>query len=414
MKPWVSVLLTAFSVLCVMQIVALYSWLPNKYKKDLNSCLSIENHISISSRETLGEKFKQLTKEGKNLGLSKAELVLLLDQALRESQNGEVQGFGSKKEESIPFRAGTVDQKVVESIVTYPWSNISNLINPHDYELVINQPNFCNKDGLNKTSVFLLVLMTSSPSNFKQRDIQRKSCMSLSQVYGRNFLSLFLLGDSGNEKISAKVVEESFKHGDILQENFQDSYINLTVKIQMGMKWVSMYCPQAEYILKTDDDVFVSLSNIVQLLEKAPRKNYYTGYVYTGTKPLREKKYKWYISEEQYPRSIFPPYCCGIGYILSGDLAPKIFTQSLTIPYIYLEDVFTGLCIEKLNIVPKVNPGFFVDKQDYDYCTFKRAYAVHVNKPIEMLKYWNNLAENTSNVTCKVRMEHLRHRRMFG
>jgi beta-1,3-galactosyltransferase 1 len=38
------------------------------------------------------------------------------------------------------------------------------------------------------------------------------------------------------------VVDESLKHGDIIQEDFLDSYANLTVKSLMLLKWFTQGC----------------------------------------------------------------------------------------------------------------------------------------------------------------------------
>ena len=40
---------------------------------------------------------------------------------------------------------------------------------------------------------------------------------------------------------------------------FQDIYYNLTLKTVMGLKWCSIYCNQAKYVMKTDDDIFVNI-----------------------------------------------------------------------------------------------------------------------------------------------------------
>ena len=41
--------------------------------------------------------------------------------------------------------------------------------------------------------------------------------------------------------------------------HFQDSYHNLTLKTVMGLKWMSIFCPHAKFILKTDDDIYVNV-----------------------------------------------------------------------------------------------------------------------------------------------------------
>ncbi|XP_071813608.1 beta-1,3-galactosyltransferase 1-like [Apostichopus japonicus] len=314
--------------------------------------------------------------------------------AVKEKQAGKV---GLKKEEAkvddtkleihtepknVANKSNDINKKDPHRQLSdqHQWNNISNPVNPHNYNLVINQPYFCQPSG-SQLEVFLLIVMISSPKAFKQRDIQRNSSLSVSQVSGKIIRSIFLLGDSGDQTVTSKVRNEADKYGDILMEDFHDSYRNLTLKTLMGLKWASLYCPKAKYVLKTDDDVFLELTNLIHLLEGAPRQSFMTGFVYKGTKPIRDKRSKWYISEEAYPRDIYPPYCCGIGYVISGDLPGKILEMSFKIPYIFLEDAYVGLCIEKLNVVPTVNPGFFTYREEYSYCKFKGAYVVHLKRP---------------------------------
>ena len=48
----------------------------------------------------------------------------------------------------------------------------------------------------------------------------------------------------------------------------QDTYHNLTLKTVMGLKWTSIFCPQARFVMKTDDDIFVNLSDLHEALTK--------------------------------------------------------------------------------------------------------------------------------------------------
>ena len=36
----------------------------------------------------------------------------------------------------------------------------------------------------------------------------------------------------------------------------------------MGLKWMSIFCPKAKYVLKTDDDIFVNIPLLIEALEK--------------------------------------------------------------------------------------------------------------------------------------------------
>ncbi|NXJ86951.1 B3GT2 galactosyltransferase, partial [Trogon melanurus] len=99
--------------------------------------------------------------------------------------------------------------------------------------------------------------------------------------------------------LRAVLEEESRAHRDILQQDFADTYNNLTLKTLMGLEWVSKHCPGAAYVVKADRDVFLNLRYLVRrFLAVPPRQNFATGHVYRGTGPLRDKAYKWYVPPE--------------------------------------------------------------------------------------------------------------------
>ncbi|NWI44367.1 B3GT5 galactosyltransferase, partial [Picathartes gymnocephalus] len=66
--------------------------------------------------------------------------------------------------------------------------------------------------------------------------------------------------------------------------------------------------------------------------------------------PIRTRRSKWYVSREEYPGKTYPPFCSGTGYVLSSDVASQIYNISESVPFIKLEDVFIGLCLDKLKI----------------------------------------------------------------
>ena len=55
---------------------------------------------------------------------------------------------------------------------------------------------------------------------------------------------------------------ENRKFGDIVQGDFVDSYNNLSFKGIMGNLWVAEFCEQAEFVVKTDDDLYYDLFEV--------------------------------------------------------------------------------------------------------------------------------------------------------
>ena len=40
----------------------------------------------------------------------------------------------------------------------------------------------------------------------------------------------------------------------------------------MGLKWMSIFCTKAKYVLKTDDDIFVNIPLLLEALQKESSK----------------------------------------------------------------------------------------------------------------------------------------------
>lgn len=92
------------------------------------------------------------------------------------------------------------------------------------------------------------------------------------------------------------VEEESLHHSDIIQEGFVDSYNNLTLKSVMMLKWVLSNCHSVRYIMKTDDDMFVNINNLVRLLKVRNMSNLLVGALICGARPIADTQNKWWVS----------------------------------------------------------------------------------------------------------------------
>lgn len=59
---------------------------------------------------------------------------------------------------------------------------------------------------------------------------------------------------------------ESAKYGDIIQATFIDSYYNNTYKTMSGMRWLVEQCKNFRYAFFADDDMYVSVKNLLKFL----------------------------------------------------------------------------------------------------------------------------------------------------
>ncbi|XP_072255689.1 beta-1,3-galactosyltransferase 2-like [Pyxicephalus adspersus] len=250
---------------------------------------------------------------------------------------------------------------------------------------------------------FLLLLIPSIPPETQNRDALRRTWANETLINGVHILRLFLLGRPSSQETQEIVISESSNYHDIIQQDFLDSYNNLTLKTLMGIEWVSRLCPNVTYVMKVDSDMFL---NPWFLLEKVlhpslPAKvNFYTGLVVVGASPQRDKSSKWYMPLSQYSKDVYPPYCSGTGYIFSGDLAGKIYKKALSFHIFPFEDVFVGMCLESIGIqVSKPEGNWFIgEKMKYDRCQFASIVTVHHFTWQELLKFWPDF--NSAPETC--------------
>ncbi|XP_066548192.1 beta-1,3-galactosyltransferase 2 [Amia ocellicauda] len=290
--------------------------------------------------------------------------------------------------------------------------------NAQPYRYIINEPDKC-KDS----SPFLILLIAAEPRQIEARNAIRQTWGNDSIAVGIRFVRLFLLGvgKNQNDYLQNSIEEESKRHRDIIQQEYMDTYYNLTIKTLMGMNWVAQHCPYTHYVMKTDSDMFVNTEYLIQKLLRPdipPRRNYFTGYLMRGYAPNRNKDSKWYMPPELYPSERYPVFCSGTGYVFSGDLAEKIYKASLSIRRLHLEDVYVGICLAKLRIDPVPPPNEFVFNHwrvSYSSCKYSHLITSHQFQPNELLKYWNHLQINKHNAcinAAKEKSGRYRHRKL--
>jgi hypothetical protein len=116
----------------------------------------------------------------------------------------------------------------------------------------------------------LVVVVHSAPDHRELRDAIRSTWGGVSGTR-----VIFMIGMASDWMREQSLDAEGLLRGDLVQGNFQDSYHNLTYKHVMALKWVKYHCPEARYVLKTDDDVFVHLPDLLELISNStfPEEN---------------------------------------------------------------------------------------------------------------------------------------------
>ncbi|QQP54014.1 Hexosyltransferase [Caligus rogercresseyi] len=159
--------------------------------------------------------------------------------------------------------AGTYIQKDIESVLRYP--------------RVLSRGE----------EIDVLGIIHSSPGHFEHRDAIRRTWMQdwESQAPPGSFKAVFLLGNSPeleDNQMQSHLHSEMDTFGDIILEDFQDTYNNLTLKSILMLKFVVYYDLKIKFL------------------------------------------FKWMFEEDK-----FPPYIEGSGYLIPGDKIGPLFTHSL-------------------------------------------------------------------------------------
>ncbi|XP_060597816.1 beta-1,3-galactosyltransferase 1-like [Ruditapes philippinarum] len=264
----------------------------------------------------------------------------------------------------------------------------------HNFNYVIQNKNICQLYSSNQTIELLVLIMTTHKNN-RARAALRSTWLSVTKHNKGNVRYAFLLGEITDKWQKEAVLEENNIHHDIIKEDFIDTYMNLTYKTIMGFKWATYFCQTALYVMKTDDDMFVNISNLLKMLTDTNKEKLQTsvmGACLSREKPIRSNESKWFASYESYPDEFYPTFCSGTGYVTSMHVVNKIYLISPNIPFFHLEDIYVSFCVRALGFEAQSMPGFKVDPVGINACVYKGDYLITAHRiTTHMLQdLWNS------------------------
>ncbi|KAL4608160.1 lactosylceramide 1,3-N-acetyl-beta-D-glucosaminyltransferase A-like [Arapaima gigas] len=301
------------------------------------------------------------------------------------------------------------------SVVMLSWEQLDNNVVSHmksySYRYLVNSYRFLNtsfavsredaerfgarrylinhKRKCADADVLLLLLVKSSPENTERRAAIRSTWGNESYALrelGVHIRLLFVLGvppqESGRSRVEQALVQEDRRHRDLIQQDFLDTFHNLTVKLLAQFRWAHAYCAHARFLMSTDDDVFVHVPNLVRYLQETDRRglrDFWIGHVHRGAPPIRRRDSKYYVPHEMYQWSSYPDYTAGAGYVVSGDVVSKIYQASLSLnATLYIDDVFMGICANVMGVSPQEHVYFSGEgKAPYHLCVYDKMITSH-------------------------------------
>ena len=133
--------------------------------------------------------------------------------------------------------------------------------------------------------------------------------------------------------------KEHDQHGDILQTSLLDGHRRLGYKILSGYVWAHLHCPAVGWVSKTDDNVEMDLSLLVELgIEKAPDDSVIvcgSGPPHRNMKTKRSAKPgmlgNWTADIEQLPEDKVPDFCAGFLYLITPRTGARLAREGVEV-----------------------------------------------------------------------------------
>ncbi|XP_073418616.1 N-acetyllactosaminide beta-1,3-N-acetylglucosaminyltransferase 2-like [Dendrobates tinctorius] len=236
----------------------------------------------------------------------------------------------------------------------------------------------------------LIMAVKSHPGAGSRRNALRQTWAREQELKGYKVRRLFLLGrtESSGQKEIVKL--ESDTYGDILQWDMIEGHHNLSLKERCFLEWM-LHITEVDYIFKGDDDVFVNVHLVLDLIRDFGSPDLVHGYHQHRPPVMRKTKYR--ITESLYPSQTYPGFVSGGGFIFSGASVPRLYEASSKIPVFPLDDVYFGFLALAANLTYRHDDRFQVRGLKYNVCLYKEMLVVHGISPDRLLQIWKDVNE---------------------
>ena len=232
--------------------------------------------------------------------------------------------------------------------------------------------------------LLLLVLVSSGArgkDHFKKRMAIRNTWGGKLHVTQTQWRVAFFLGKTHKPSVDSQRVQEAGKFKDMIIGDFADTYRNITKKLMMAFKWASSQ--KYEYLLKTDDDVYINIPSLIQWIisRPFPKKPLYAGILYRAD-VVRDITHRHYVSWHDLPQKRYPWYPKGALYVLSGEIVKQMVEIASRVKQITVDDAYVGLLASYLGVQPIRLHGFIqwgflpLLLERFDKCTYMNIFGM--------------------------------------
>lgn len=245
------------------------------------------------------------------------------------------------------------------------------------FSFTVNNYTVCERNFYNQSERWdLVVMVISKVDNFLQRNAIRNTWAS--EQRKTNTLILFLVGLSEDISINEQIRKEEELYNDVVQVKLVDNYKVLTLKSISMLQWLNDYCSNSKFYLKSDDDMYVNIQNVLRELTQWREERFFLCHVFEKAPPIRDQFSKWYISEDEFSDKFYPTYCSGTAYGFTSSILSDLYRSATHAKLFRMEDVFiSGIAAEHINTRHIHSWGFSFTKRKPNGCAFQNVSTGH-------------------------------------
>ena len=192
----------------------------------------------------------------------------------------------------------------------------------------------------------LFIGILSGQKNVLRRLAIRETLFQHPLVLNKLIAVKFFLGCSSPTYTSC-ADEETVYEDIVFILNHRDAYRQISKK-SLAIITYAAKNTEAKFIMKMDDDSFIIPDRLLGSFTCIPKDvSFLWGNIAVNNRPERDSSISWYLTYEEYSWDFFPPFAFGAGYAVDRKIADFILKNENNLPILPLEDVATGLYVEK-------------------------------------------------------------------
>ena len=229
-----------------------------------------------------------------------------------------------------------------------------NYIDPYPFDSIYNSHvNICDDD------VFNLMIIPSRAKSLSERHFFRNQFKRTMIINGKKVNRLFVVALEDNDyEIWQKIYRESCTYNDIIISRTPEGNIHLSKIMWNVYYYIANNCMQTTFITKLDTDSIIHIQNLINILEKLPTKQVYTGHVWKKGNthiPIRKKDERWVFPSDYTHHKKYQKFVSGVCEIFSVDIIPFLAVGHNYQPIFMTagEDIMAGIVLDLVGIKPK-------------------------------------------------------------